>query len=454
MTDKEFLHQLRRGIGSAIIELKQNENREKYKDIVYRCCLKDIGYDTQIEGTKGYYLYTAISALGCEDEFLDVIAKAYKERIPHRLMQQLSDILLSYVHDGSTKAEAIVREKYNQLKERLIKQKVFPYRYCEREQFEYLMIVSMNFGKWRTFKQCIEDAGAIIQERKDDQCSYYDWFLDSAANQFGKSKVWEYLNKASAVSQDANAVISAYQKVELTRKNHQATLPPVTLEFLIEEIQKCPQNQRPHGITGHLMRFAREASGDEVIELAKHIEAGDSDFMRTQLLRIFRRIDYPLNIEFLIDLVRTNNLDLREAVIEALGRFRDKRLHDLAIEILETGDIESGLTLLKENWEKYDDPLIRKVVLKSPRVPHYVQMNLRDIYSKHRSSTCGEILMHAYRNGECSFCRSEIVTAMGKNSVLPDRILIECQFDSYDETRIYANRLVKRRGLNGKDKLL
>ncbi|MEA4848117.1 MAG: hypothetical protein VB106_12885, partial [Clostridiaceae bacterium] len=59
---------------------------------------------------------------------------------------------------------------------------------------------------------------------------------------------------------------------------------------------------------------------------------------------------------------------------------------------------------------------------------------------------------HAYRNGECSFCRSDIVTAMGKNGVLPDRILLECQYDSYDETRKYANRLVKRRGLNGKDK--
>ena len=44
MTDMEFVHQIRRGIGSAIIELRQNDNREKYKEIVCRCCLKDIGY--------------------------------------------------------------------------------------------------------------------------------------------------------------------------------------------------------------------------------------------------------------------------------------------------------------------------------------------------------------------------------------------------------------------------
>lgn len=121
MTDKEFVHQIRRGIGSAIIELRQNDNREKYKEIVCRCCLKDIGYDIQVEGTKGYYLYTAISALKCKDEFLEIISKAYMERLPYRLMQQLTDILLLYVQDGSSKAKTVLGNKYSQLKERLTK---------------------------------------------------------------------------------------------------------------------------------------------------------------------------------------------------------------------------------------------------------------------------------------------------------------------------------------------
>ena len=200
------------------------------------------------------------------------------------------------------------------------------------------------------------------------------------------------------------------------------------------------------------MRFAREASKEELMELAKYIETKDNDYIKTQLLRIFRKADYPLNKEYLMDLAHSNNLELREAAIEALARFKDEQVHDLAIKLLEDGSTEIGLTLLKENWKKSDDPLIRKVVTKSQRVPHYMQMDLRDIYSRHRSSTCGEILMHAYRNGECSFCRSEIVTAMAKNGALTDKILLECQYDSYDETRKYSSRLIKRRGSNGRDK--
>ncbi len=449
MTDKEFLRQLRRGIGSAIIELQQNDNRERYKEIVYRCCLKDIGYDTQVEGTKGYYLYIAISALGCKGEFLEAITKVYMERLPHRLMQQLTDILLSYVRGGSSEAATVLKNKYNQLKERLMKQKSFPCRYCEREQFEELMIATIDIGKWRAFKQCINDAGAIVRTRKDDKCSYYDWFLSREEIQFGKSKAWRYLDFASATSKNVHSFVSEYQKVELTRKNYQAVRPPVTLEFLIDEVQQHSLDQSLSGIIGRYMRFAREASKEEFINLAKYIETADNDFIKIQLLRIFRHVDYPLNKNFLIDLAHSNNLELCATATDALGRFKDEQIHDLAIEFLEAGNIEFGLTLLKENWKKSDDPLIRKVVTKSRRVPHYMQMDLRDIYSKHRSSSCGEILIHAYRNGECSFCRSEIVTAMGKNGVLTDKILLECQYDSYEETRQYASRLIKRRELNG-----
>jgi hypothetical protein len=100
---------LRRGIGSAIIELKQHPCRGKCKEIVLRCCLKDIGYDIQSEGTKGHYLYTAISALGCEDEFFEPIAETYMKRLPHGLEQQLTDILQAYVWSDSQKAAEILK---------------------------------------------------------------------------------------------------------------------------------------------------------------------------------------------------------------------------------------------------------------------------------------------------------------------------------------------------------
>ncbi len=449
MTDKEFLHQFRRGIGSAIVELRQNPNREKYKKIVYHCCLKDIGYDTQCEGTKGYYLYSAISALGCEEEFLHTIKDVYMKRLPSGLSQQFTDILLLYVSDGFSQATSILRDKYSQLKKRLMKQKNFPSRYCEREQFEELMITFMHLEKWKFFKQCVDDAGDIILARKDDTCEYYDWFLGCAETQFGKSKVWKYLDNASNQSQRVKLFVNEYRKIENARKDYQAKLQPVTLAFLIAEMDNYLSGKRPYGIVGTCISFARAASEEELVNLAKHIESEDSDAVKIQLLRVFRKAKYPLEKEYLIDLSHSNNPELREAAIYALVRFKDEQVHDLAVELLASGETEPGLTLHETNWKKSDEPLIREVVMKSQRVSHSLQMYLREVYSKHRSASCGDILIHVYKNGECSCCRSEIVQAMGKNGVLPDEILVACQYDSYEETRKYASRLMKRRGLVG-----
>lgn len=52
-----------------------------------------------------------------------------------------------------------------------------------------------------------------------------------------------------------------------------------------------------------------------------------------------------------------------------------------------------------------------------------MQQNFRDIYSKRRSNSCGDILEHIYKNGECAYCRSGIVEAMVKNSVVSESIL-------------------------------
>jgi hypothetical protein len=293
----------------------------------------------------------------------------------------------------------------------------------------------------------VDDAGSIILARKDDLCSYYDWFLSYTESRFGKDRVWKYLDETGKTSPNVHAFVSEYLKVEQIRSNHQADQTPVTLEFLLNEAQKHSLGLRPHGIVRYCLQFAREAGKEEFIQLAKHIESVTNDSVQAQLLGVFCRIDYPLNIDFIISLMHSENSDLQQRAIAVLERFKDDRVHSLAITLLESGDVESGLSLLKKNWIKCDDLLIRKAVLQSQRVTHSMQMDLRDIYLKHKSASCGEILNHAYKNGECSYCRSGIVKAMGKNGVLTAKVLFECQYDSYDGTRQYAKVLIKKRGL-------
>lgn len=71
-------------------------------------------------------------------------------------------------------------------------------------------------------------------------------------------------------------------------------------------------------------------------------------------------------------------------------------------------------------------------------------MQIVDIYSKHKSNSCGDILLHVYRNGKCAYCRLDIVKIMRKNNVLSNEIIQECLYDSYDETRSYAYKIINK----------
>ncbi len=447
MTDREFLHQFRRGIGSAIVELQDNEQRERFKEIVLRCCLKDIGYDIQSEGTKGDYLYQAISTLGCEDEFLARVPDVYLRRLPHGLMVQITDLLTACERNGSNRAFDILRMKHKQLWLRLKTQKTFPTRYCEREQFETLQIAFLYRGGWKSFENAIHNAGAIILKRGEDLCSEYDWFFACAEDRFDEQRVQTYLHTAGETSPRVRAMRDAYEasRALAEERDKKRVQSPITADLLISDIQNSSSDDKPYRVIGKILRFGREASKAELVLLAERIKSEEDPAVLARLLRVYQDVDYPLDPAFLLELARSNHAELREAAVQALGRFREKSIHDLAVSLIEENEADLALTLLQKNWRKADDALIESIVLKSRRVTHAMQMNLLELYLKHRSCSCGKILLHTYRNGECGFCRRWVIDAMAKNKILTDEILRECQYDSYDETRAFADRLLKRR---------
>ena len=412
MTQKEFLHQLRRGLGSAIVELKANPDYNKYRDIVLRCCLKDIGYDVQCEGTKGYYLYTAICALGAKDEFETILVDAFMKRLEHRLFQQLADILCLYADEGSEKSRQALRTKYESLVARLSKQRTFPYRFCEREQLEYLMICEIYTYKWPAFKKCIADAGRILIARRDDACNCYDWFICHCENIFGKERVAQYFVGESAKSEEVRAFVTAINELEKIREENSRLRvePEVTLESYIACAKELERDQYAYmRMRMAASRFSRQASPSDILELVSIITNEQSDEIRANLLRVFRDIDFPSDIELLIKYAESGCERLQNIAIDALERFKSQRVRDLAIKFITESNLDAGLPLLINNWHRQAEPLVRERVLSSNKVSHSTQQNLRDIYSKHRSKSCGDILEHVYRNGECTQCRSYIV---------------------------------------------
>ncbi|MDR1205134.1 MAG: hypothetical protein LBL26_06590, partial [Peptococcaceae bacterium] len=436
----------RRGLGSAIIELKKNPERYKYRDIVLRCCLKDIAYDVQIEGTKGHYLYTAICALGAKDEFEDILINTFMKRLEHRLFQQLADILFLYADDGSEKTRNALRAKYQCLTEQLSRQRTFPYRYCEREQFEELMIYEVDTRKWAAFKECVADAGRISMMRKDDACDDYDWFLDHCKNIFGNEKIARYFDIASEKSAEVKAFVGAINELEIIREENSRLRvePEVTLEGYVTRARELEKDEYAYGrMRISAVGFSRQADQNDLKNLVSIIIGEQSDEIKANMLRVFRDIDFPADIDLLINYAESDCERLQDIAIVALERFEDRRVHDLSLKLITSGNLDAGLPLLINNWSRQDEIVIREHVLSSRKVSHATQLNIREIYTKHRSKSCGDILEHVYRYGACAYCRSAIVEAMWRSHVLRTNILDECLYDSYDETRKMAKRIKK-----------
>ncbi|MCL1911880.1 MAG: HEAT repeat domain-containing protein [Leptospirales bacterium] len=306
------------------------------------------------------------------------------------------------------------------------------------------MIRKLDSG-FESFKQCVNDMGEMIAKRGNDDCLCYDWFLKEAEEKFGK-EIYSYIECAE--NENVSAFYRSYQDSKSYASPEETR---VTIEQLINranelEAKKLAANKKlswfysPFFITGLSRKFAKQSNTEEQKTLAQIALRESSDFIKTALLRAFRFVDFPLDIELLFPYIHSDSEDLRRVVAEALSRFKDKRIRALVPQLFNYGDVENALVLLEPYFEIEDESLMRKYILSSKKITYTIIRCIIDIYKKNKSNTCGDILLHFYKNVECTHCRCDIVEMMISHDVIPQNILNECLYDSYEETRELAEK--------------
>ena len=61
--ERAYRSALRRGAGRCVTMLSSESARRKYRLLVMWACCRDLGYDTQVEGTRALFLYEMIAVL-------------------------------------------------------------------------------------------------------------------------------------------------------------------------------------------------------------------------------------------------------------------------------------------------------------------------------------------------------------------------------------------------------
>lgn len=70
-------------------------------------------------------------------------------------------------------------------------------------------------------------------------------------------------------------------------------------------------------------------------------------------------------------------------------------------------------------------------------------MSVEDVFCDFKPKT--KMLEYLYQNTLCSFCRESIIRTMYKQDVVPNEILYECLYDSYYDTRQFAEEKLEKR---------
>jgi len=455
MTDKKFIKTLRRGLGSAIIEIKESTDKTKYRDMILHCCLHDITYDWQVEGTKGYYLYTAICELGSKDkaEFESLIIDKFLSRCNDTLFYQLAEILEHYAYDGSERAKEAFRKKYDYFltkNGRLSKRPMFDDGMQWDETAYQLFII----GGFPEFKRYLIDVGKILSKRSDNRHFFDEWLIVRAEDLFGKKRIQKFLDKNYEKFNEIKTVVDIIKadKIADELRQEKKELVPITIDELLIAARKSALAKHPrYEFVGLGRKFGRYVTEADLVELSNRILAENDKTVKALLLLPFSfpfknpRL-FPKGIDPLIEYVQSDNELLSEIAVSCLEYFKDKRIHDFAIHLLQTKGINSlALGLLKENYKKSDDNIIYAALKKSTIVPHHVQMDVREIYLKNSSPKAFSTLLRVYENGDCAFCRYYIIKAMYHCKVLTDKLLQECRYDFYDDTREFAKQIIAKR---------
>ena len=441
MTKKQFKHSFFRGLGSAIIELEHCHDKVKYRDIVLYACLHNTTYDMQCEGNRSFYLFNAIKLLGDMNAFEHAIIERFKSvRNDIWLFEQLTSLLFMFAKSGSENAQNALYEEYELLLHKIETKRKSQAIYDEEDMFEWLSVWLMKLNGFDAFKKIVIDYGRNIADGKAG-CFSCNWFYTNAKNTLGKRRIENYLSKQA----DESIYVSAfYESVKSIEERPYKDTPIPTLEKVIKNAYIIRDGTVYHG-RGAAMRFARNASEDDLNKLAM-VALNEPDLnIKAELLWAFREVRFKFSDEILHSLLHSENEDIQDTALHIMGQNPSKKAHDFALSLIsEEKETENGIELLCKNFRKEDEELLFDAI-KTIRITrtsgwHKAFMAVESAFEKGCWKPKTNILEYLYQNTLCSCCRFNIVKLMNKHNALTRQILNECIYDSYIVIRVFAER--------------
>lgn len=435
LTKTQFKEAFKRGQGNSFIELRDSNCREKYKDIVLWSCLRNTCYDMQCEGGRGIFLYNAICLFEDRSFFEEaIIQKFMQKNLDTWLFDQLCELLYLFSVDGSIRARESLYQKYNTLLGLLSHRT----NRKEKEHLEWLCVWLTSLDGFPAFRRIVKQLGEYSLRKRDT--IDMDWFYSNAKNKFGDNRVDTYLQK--------NALKSDYVKAFLNSISHSMIQTRQGIDSpTLEELIIASREKRSRGLA---LRFAKIATEDDLIKLAKYSIEETNLEIKLELLWTFRKVRFPMNEQFVFELAEGDNQSIRDVAFEMMQHLPSDMIHDYTINLIkQKKELANALSLLCSCYKSEDESILLEgiqslTVSYEDGAWHGVFMDVEKILDNRSVKINPSVFIYIYRQTLCSFCRHTLIHKMSKRKILPQEILEECLHDSYEDTRKFAERKLNK----------
>ena len=408
---RAFKEALKRGVGRCVLQLRTDEGRRKFRPIVLWACSRDLGYDTQVEGTRAWYLHQMIRQYEDITPFLRIVEKAmFRTFFCARgcLFDQSVELLTLFAADGHARARTALQKCYETV--------------CE-------LLQHSGAKAWRFWSEghdeCVyESMRRIIgQSRMTAKCRALIKKFDDQFDQRVKSQ--------NSMRLDADAPVRVvYEKI--VGGGHVGLGGVVSRSYL-----------RRKNRLGHV---------DEIAELGELCMRTRSGRVRAELYKLFcfEKEAAFLDAGRLIRDARSRRAELAQSALKVLAKIRAPAVRAFALERLtKPGASAWDVAVLAKNYRDEDEEIVLKVLRGFRRASsfdrHSVYFSARDVFDLKTVRKSTDLLRYLYEVTFCSECRLHNLWAMATRRMLTDDLLRECLYDCNEDTRRYAARLLKRR---------
>jgi len=439
LTQEQFRNAIQKGLGRAILHLKQNRSEPYLQEVIY-ACTHCTAWDLQCEEPRDRYLRWAIALTGPHPSLRKAVLNALSTSTEPATTYQVFALAGGYAAQGDQQARRIIYEKFdrNDAEAEFIGADTI----IKLDHVEGLLYVARRIG--RDVLQKLSDGAvhlsAIIGESSQEQ------------------EAREALNQAATSDPAIRAYLEALVGDEGTfrAKVESGDRQGRSFDELRREVEACE--------TGvpfiQWIRWARTATPDDLVQAARAIEREQRPDRLSKYLSIFRRTrktPYPLAPDRLIELVSSGAPSVSRLALHVLSGVQHPAIRQLFFHLISSRrHLESAFGLLLSNFRPGDEQFVSKwleeaqargTTALTAEETHGICRNLLGLFRAIEDVEAVVPLLWTYENTPCAECRASAIEALIKRNAVSEELLTECRFDCCSWTRKQARQALQdRRG--------